>query len=118
MTLAFSGLQDDLAIEALTTAMGTPFEVSGAAHLSTRVASRLTLPALAGSRESLMLLRLEGFAASVPTRAEKLASALRIYGSPQTLTSADSVQLWRDLRALSVMPYSPAHEFMAHFNGA
>lgn len=105
-TLAFCGLQDDLAIEALTTAMGTPFEISGAAHMPKRLASRLTLSALAGLGESLTLLRLEGFAASVPMRAEKLASALKIYGAPLTLGSVESAQLWRDLRALSIMPYS------------
>jgi glycolate oxidase FAD binding subunit len=105
-TLAFVGLPDDLAIEALTTAMGAPFETSGAAHLPKRVAARLNNPALAGAGDALTLLRLEHFAASIAARRDKLASALKIYGAPVIVNSADSIKLWRDLRALSIMPYS------------
>ncbi|MGQ0457830.1 MAG: FAD-binding protein [Hyphomicrobium sp.] len=106
MTLVFSGLPDDLAIEALTTAMGTPFEASGAAHLPKRVAARLTTPALSGANNALTLLRLEHFAASISYRRDKLAAALKIFGAPMTLASVESAQLWRELRALSIMPYS------------
>lgn len=103
-TLAFAGLPDDLAIEALTTAMGTPYEVSGAVHLSKRLAKRLAFPALAGIGRSLTLLRLEYFANGIDRRADKLAAALKVYGAPVRLGTVDSVQLWRVLRALSVLP--------------
>lgn len=105
-TLVIPGLPDDLAVEALTTAMGSPFEVSGAAHLPKRVAARLTNSALAGVGEALTLLRLEYFSSSIDTRRKKLAAALKVYGEPLTIAAADSTKLWRDLRALSVMPYS------------
>ncbi|MFN0218869.1 MAG: FAD-binding protein [Hyphomicrobium sp.] len=105
-TLVFQNLPDDLAIEALTTAMGTPFEASGAAHIPARVASRLATPAVAGAHVALTLLRLETFSATIMERRSKLAAALKIFGAPMTLASVESLQLWRELRALSIMPYS------------
>ncbi len=62
LTLAFVGLPDDLAIEALTVAMKTPLEVSGAVHLPKNCAARIMTPRLRGLRQSLTLLRLETFA--------------------------------------------------------
>lgn len=106
-TLVYSGLPDDLAIEALTTALGTPFEVSGAVHLSRRVAARLGQQKLADSGAALTLLRIENFPAAVGERRAKLQAALKVYGTPMVLEDNDSRSLWRELRALSVMPYSP-----------
>lgn len=106
-TLVFSGLPDDLAIEALTTAMGTPFEVSGAVHLPRKLAARLKSPKLADSGTSLTLLRLENFPQSVAERQTKLASALKVYGTPQVLATDASRALWRELRSLSVLTYAP-----------
>lgn len=107
LTLAFAGLPDDLAVEALTTAMGSPFEVSGAAHLPKRVAARLTASPLAGASDALTLVRLEHFASSIEQRKKKLRAALKVYGAPVALDTAQSVPLWRELRALSIMPHSP-----------
>lgn len=107
-TLVFAGLTDELAIETLTTAMGTPLEVSGAVHLSARVASRLRLPALAGSDVALTLLRLESFETFADDRVTKLGAALKVFGTPHVLTTDDSMSLWSELRRLSVMPYDEA----------
>ena len=43
-SLVFFGLPDDIAIELLTTAMGTPYEISGASHLQAPLAERLQRP--------------------------------------------------------------------------
>ena len=106
-TLVYRGLPDDLAIEALTTAMGTPYEVSGAAHLPKGTAARLSLPKLQALGESLTLLRLENFAASVLYRKDKLIEALKVFGEPLVLGSEDTWALWSELRQVSVMPFSP-----------
>ena len=46
LTLVYRNLPDDLAIELLTVAMGTPFEVNGAAHIPKNTATRLKNPKL------------------------------------------------------------------------
>jgi glycolate oxidase FAD binding subunit len=106
VTLVLTGLTDDIAIEAMTAAMATPFEVSAAVHLPRGAAARLTLPKFKGSDQSLTLLRLENFTASVEERKEKLRNALRIYGAAMELDSEMSWSLWSELRSLSVMPFS------------
>ncbi|MEQ1652439.1 MAG: FAD-binding protein [Hyphomicrobium sp.] len=106
LTLVYRNLPDDLAIEALTTAMGTPFEVTGAAHLPKAVAARLTNQRLGALGESLTLLRIENFVASVAYRKDKLQEALRVYGTPLELGSEETWGLWNELRHLSVMPFS------------
>lgn len=106
LTLVFRGLPDDLAVEALTTAMATPFEVSGAAHLPKGVASRLAQPRLKALGEAVTLLRLENFTASVAYRKDKLTEALRVFGVPLELSSEETWNLWSELRTLSVLPFS------------
>ena len=106
VTLAFRNLPDDLAIEALTKAMGTPYEVSGAAHLPKGVAARLNQPRLKALGGAVTLLRLENFSGAVAYRKDKLAEALRVYGTPLELGAEESWALWSELRTLSVMPYS------------
>lgn len=105
-TLAFVGLPDDLAIEALNVALNTPLEVSGAVHLPKNCAARLRTPKLRGLDQSLTLLRLETFAATIDERKEKLKAALKVYGAPVELDSEDSFGLWSEFRALSIMPFS------------
>lgn len=105
-TLVYRGLPDDFAIEALTAAMGTPFEVSGAAHLPRAVAARLGQPKLKALGDALTILRLENFSGAVAYRKEKLKEALKIYGTPLEVGPEESWALWSELRTLSVMPFS------------
>lgn len=108
VTLAYPGLPDDLAVELLTAAMGTPYEVSGAVHLPKAIVARLANPAISGAGQSLTLLRLENFASSTEYRKEKLKEALKVYGAPGELGPEHSIGLWNDLRHLTVMPHSDA----------
>jgi glycolate oxidase FAD binding subunit len=105
-TLAFLGLPDDLAIEALTVAMKTPLEVSGAVHLPKNCAARIRTPKLKGLGQSLTLLRLETFAAAIDQRKEKLKAALKVYGAPIELDPEETFSLWSEFRSLSMMPFS------------
>jgi glycolate oxidase FAD binding subunit len=105
-TLAFVGLPDDLAIEALTVAMKTPLEVSGAVHLPKNCAARIRTPRLRRLGQSLTLLRLETFAAAIDQRKEKLKSALKVYGTPIELDPEETFSLWSEFRSLSIMPFS------------
>ncbi|MBS0267385.1 MAG: FAD-binding protein [Proteobacteria bacterium] len=105
-TLAFVGLPDDLAIEALGIAMATPLEVTGAVHLPKNCAERLKVPKLKGIGQSLTLLRLETFSTSIDERKEKLKTALKVYGKPIELDPEETFGLWSEFRTLSVMPFS------------
>jgi glycolate oxidase FAD binding subunit len=105
-TLAFVGLPDDLAIEALNIAMNTPLEVSGAVHLPKNCAARLRTRKLQGVHQSLTLVRLETFAAAIDDRREKLKAALKVYGAPIELDSEESFGLWSEFRSLSILPFS------------
>lgn len=71
-TLIWEGLGLGTAVELMTAATGTPYEVSGAAHLP------------AGADPARTLLRLEGFAGSVAHRARALAATLARFGPPAT----------------------------------
>src|ERR1700675_1695475 len=81
-TLALRGLDDVAANRAMTAALGSPFDVSGAAHLPN---SALRAPAggldelgydLGSPRVAITLLRLEGITASAAHRAAALARTL------------------------------------------
>ncbi len=102
-TLVFRGLTDDLAIELLCAAMGTPYEVSGAVHLTAGLAQRLGLVAASGGGGGFTALRIENFIKSVVYRKDALRAALKIYGEPVELDYEASLQFWSQLRRLSVL---------------
>ncbi len=107
LTLAYAGLPDDLAVEAMTAAMGTPYDISSAAHLPKGSAARLSDQKLAALGTSLTLIRLETFASFIAGRSGKLKEALKVYGGPLQLGAEQSQSVWSDIRRLNVMPYSP-----------
>ncbi len=80
------GLSDGGAVAAMAAALGSSFEVSGAAHDRTRT-----------------MLRIEGFSASVAYRAERLQGLLAEFGEAEILQ--DSVKIWREVRDVA-----PFHE--------
>ena len=86
-TLAFHGLDDARAVEALCRAVGSPFEMTGAAHLPAD-----------GAAPARTLLRFEGFASSVEDRATRLAALLGEFGMPERLGSREAVAVWSALR--------------------
>jgi glycolate oxidase FAD binding subunit len=86
-TLVLSGLDDARAIEALSAALGSPFEPTGAAHLPAE-----------GSETARTLIRIEGVPASLDYRAGQLTKLLKAYGSPDTLGEVEAAALWADIR--------------------
>ncbi|GEL39820.1 2-hydroxy-acid oxidase [Methylorubrum extorquens] len=87
-TLVLLGLSDAAAVEALATALGSPFELTGAAHW----------PAGIGGSEPRTLMRVEGFAKSVDYRLGELRRLLRRYGAAQVVEGDESAALWRAVR--------------------
>lgn len=82
-TLVLRAVDDHNAIQILTTAMNSPFDVSGAAHIPAKGET---------------YLRLEGFKKSVRYRTEKLVEYLKTSGAVHILEDQDSKTLWSDIR--------------------
>jgi glycolate oxidase FAD binding subunit len=86
-TLVLSGLSDDRAIEAMAVALGTPFEISGAAHM-------------AGGQQgvSITLLRIESAESGANYRVEELAKVLADFDPAREMYHANQDELWRVIR--------------------
>jgi glycolate oxidase FAD binding subunit len=103
-TVLVLGLEDAVAVRAMTSAMALPCDVSGAAHLPGPAAIRIPMgEAIAGGR-ALTAFRLEGVAPSVAHRKAVLSAALQ--GSGEVASCADMVSrgLWRAIR--DAMPFA------------
>lgn len=89
-TIIFDGLSDEAAVSAMTAALATPFEVTGAAHVPRGLG-----PA------PLTMLRVEGFAAQAEYRAKSLADALARFGQAQQIEGEGDWSWVRDARAFA-----------------
>lgn len=101
VTLVISGLSDAAAARAMAAGMAMPVEVSGAAHLPGRVLHLFLMGSLSGGGATV--LRVEGRAASVAARVEKLRSALSQFGPALILGTEETGLLWQEIR--DVTPY-------------
>jgi glycolate oxidase FAD binding subunit len=81
-TLVLRGLDDLSAVQAMAAAVGSPFEVTGAAHWPGE-----------GT-----FLRIEGFAGTVVYRSGRLARLLARFGSADMLDGEDSARQWQAIR--------------------
>lgn len=100
-TVLIGGLDDAEACLAMSTALGSPADVSGAAHLPDHIASFFDgLP----KPEAATVLRLEGVAPSVAHRKETLAALMKPFGSVALLEEATSRVLWKSIR--DVKPFA------------
>ena len=105
-TLVLRGLDDIVANRAMTTALGSPFDVSGAAHVPASTFRPVggALANLGSPRQPVTLLRLEGIAASVAHRAASLSATLAPFGSSEIVEDTASAALWRWIR--DVLPFA------------
>jgi glycolate oxidase FAD binding subunit len=105
-TLVLHALDDVAANRAMTTALGSPFDVTGAGH-QPNSAFRAVLGGLGdlGNRQqAVTLLRLEGITASVAHRADALARLLAPFGPAEILADAASAAIWSSIR--DVQPFA------------
>lgn len=91
-TVVLHGLDDAAAVRALSAGLGSPFEVSAAAHLPGTV-----------ERVPKTLLRIEGFAESVAARGARLRELLAPWGSAASIESGPSDVLWRSIRDVTFL---------------
>lgn len=86
-TLILYGLDDSRAVEAMSLAITSPFDITGAAHMPKGL-----------ERVAATLIRLEGFKASVDYRIQQLKTALQKFGTIETLDQESSSAIWRKIR--------------------
>lgn len=95
--LLLEGLSDERAVRALSMALSSPFEVSGAAHTPKGV-----------DGTPVTMIRIEGFAASVSYRADRLRELLKEFGEIAVESDRDRTRAgwaWvRDVTAFKEMP--------------
>jgi len=105
-TLMLRGLDDVTANRAMTAALGSPFDVSGAAHVpnSALRAAAGPLADQGSPREAVTLLRLEGITASAVHRATALAAVVAPFGRSEILQDAASAAVWNAVR--DVQPFA------------
>lgn len=101
-TLVVRGLEPARAIEAMTSAMGSSCDVSGAAHLPAGVAVRVEAGDIAA--DAVTALRLEGFSPSVAERKHVLEALMQPFGELATLEAPASRALWAAVR--DVAPFA------------
>ena len=106
-TVVLAGLDEDTAARAMSAAMGSACDVSGAAHLPAPVAGRSRVEATRGGG-SLTALRLEGFGPSVASRVESLKALLEPFGAAEAFGPDDTEQLWREIRDVDCFAADPA----------
>jgi glycolate oxidase FAD binding subunit len=92
------GLDDHGAIRLLCDVLGGPYEVAGAAHLTTQAARRSAIAAIAGSDQSATPIRLEGFGPSVADRFAALEIPLGQGHQTIALDHDQGAVLWSEVR--------------------
>jgi glycolate oxidase FAD binding subunit len=101
-TLLIRGLEPAQAVEAMTSAMGSSCEVSGAAHLPADIADRIPADEIAGG--AVTALRLEGFSPSVAERKRMLEALMKPFGELATAEAPLSRAFWTAVR--DVTPFA------------
>ena len=94
-TIVIFGLDEPAAIRAMGAAMGSPYEVSGAAHLPAGIAVRIPGP---WGSQPVTALRLEGVGVSVVHRRRTLRAEMRPHGALALLAEQESRAFWRKVR--------------------
>jgi glycolate dehydrogenase FAD-binding subunit len=95
-TLLIRGLEPARAVAAMTGAMGSSCDVSGAAHLPADLAARIPVDQFAG--DAVTALRLEGFSPSVAERKRMLEALLKPFGELAVADEQASRILWTAIR--------------------
>jgi len=97
-TVLLLGLDDAAAVGAMTRAMGSAHEVSGAAHVPAALAAGSVVSYVAGAGGAVTAIRVEGPGPSVEYRAAMLREDLADLGKSEELHSANSAAFWREVR--------------------
>jgi glycolate oxidase FAD binding subunit len=99
-TLLVHGLTDEVAVDAMCAALGSPFEVSGTVHLPASCAEALGIQGLVRRKQPVTAIRLENFSSFLDYRAGQLSRLLAAYGKIEELDTKQSAPFWDAIRVL------------------
>jgi glycolate oxidase FAD binding subunit len=100
-TVLVFGCSMDRAGLAMTQALQSPYEVSGAAHLPIAATEKSRIGLVAKGGDTVTAIRVEGNGASVDYRCDKLRGDLAEFGETEELHSANSHRFWSEIRDVS-----------------
>ena len=100
-TVLVFGLEDAKGLEAMTRALMSEFEVSGAAHLPAAVAARSRVDYVKDAGGAVTALRIEGTPVSVEHRTRAVREVLSGFGETEELHSRNSTAFWKEVRDVS-----------------
>jgi len=103
-TVLVLGLDMARAGEAMTRALQSSYDVSGAAHLPVDLAAGSQVSYVAGAGRSVTAIRVEGPGPSVEYRCRALREELGAFGETEELHSHNSDTFWREIR--DVRPFA------------
>ena len=109
-TVLVLGADDGAAVGAMTAALHSPYDVSGAAHLPPAVAAASAVRRVAGAGRAVTAVRLEGPGPSVEVRSGALNGVLSGFGDLDALDAADSVAFWREIRDAAFLAADTEHQ--------
>jgi glycolate oxidase FAD binding subunit len=92
------GIYAHAAMSAMAKALGSPHDVSAAAHLPAAVAKRSRVDYVAGAAGAVTAVRVEGPEPSVKHRTETLIKELKLFGDIEELHTSNSKTFWREVR--------------------
>ena len=104
---AKDGIYDHGGVKAMTDAMASPHEVSGAAHLPAALTGSSALSEISGAGRAGTAIRIEGPEPSVAHRCEALKTLLAKYGDIEELHTKNSATLWREIRDVDYFAAKP-----------
>ncbi|MCP4185762.1 MAG: glycolate oxidase subunit GlcE [Hyphomicrobiales bacterium] len=95
-TVILYDMDDNQAVGAMSKALGSPFDLSGAAHMPK------------GKNQSMTLIRLEGFEKSVDYRAQKLAESLSHFGEVEIESDSEiAKKRWKQINNIEAFANRP-----------
>jgi glycolate oxidase FAD binding subunit len=100
-TVLVFGLEDREAVAAMATALNSPYDVSGAAHLPALLPGCSTIDFVRKAGGAVTAIRVEGTAASVAARCQGLR-ALLAGKHLEELHTMRSALLWREIRDVAI----------------
>jgi glycolate oxidase FAD binding subunit len=106
-TVLVFGLDDAAACAAMTRALGSMHEVSGAAHLPTAAAATSQVGYVKDATAAVTALRVEGPGPSVEHRCAALRRELADLGPTEELHGRNSALLWRELADVAPLVARP-----------
>ncbi len=97
VSLVVAGLDQKTAQKALTQWTSTPYAISGGAYLLERLTANSSVPEISVLDQSATIIRIEGTAVSVKSRADFLKQDLALSGNVIEIEDGASTSLWAEI---------------------